>query len=285
MAKVAVVADSITCLTREMVEQYGITVTPLSFYFDGKIYRDWMDISPSQAYELFLKDPDLFKSSAVSPGQFLEAFREASRQAESIFCLTVSSKISGCYTAAKEAKELVGEELPRITIEVMDSQTVAAAEGFIALAAARAATEEKDLPEVVKAAEEVRKKTEFFIYLDTIRHVYRSGRIPKIASQAGSILNIKPILTIRFGVLHFVGAARSKKGGVEHLLKAMRNKVGSNPVHVAVTHAYAQEEAEKLKGEIAKGFNCAELWISEFSPLMGYACGTGALGIAFYPEA
>jgi len=282
VANVAIIVDSIACLTREMIEQYGITVMPLNFYFGGKIYRDWVDVTPSEAYELFLKDPDSFKTSSVSPGEALEAYREASKQAQNIFCVTVSSKISAVYNAALQAKEQAKAELPQTSIEVMDSQICAAAEGFIALAAARAAAEGKNLAEVVKAAEEIRDKVNFFVFLDTVRHVYRSGRIPKIASQAGSILNIKPILTVSSGVLHFVGIARSKKSGVERLLKTMRDRVGLRPVHVAVTHAYALEEAEQLKKRISSEFNCAELWISEFSPLMGYACGTGTLGIAFY---
>jgi len=284
MQKVAIVVDSIACLTREMVEQYGVTILPLNFYFGGKIYRDWVDVTPSEAYELFLKDPDSFKTSSVSPGECLEVYREVSKRAENILCITVSSKISAVYNAALEAKEQVKDELPQTSIEVLDSQTCAAAEGFIALAAARAAAEGKSLAEVVKAAEEMRNKVSFFIFLDTIRHVYRSGRIPKIASQAGSILNIKPLLTTSSGVLHFVGVARSKKGGGERLLKMMRDRVGLSPVHVAVTHAYALDEAEKLKERISSEFNCAELWVTEFSPLMGYACGTGTLGIAFYSE-
>jgi fatty acid-binding protein DegV len=64
----------------------------------------------------------------------------------------------------------------------------------------------------------------------------------------------------------------------------MTEKVGQNPVHVAVMHAYALDEAEKLKERIASEFNCVELWLTEFSPLMGYACGTGTVGIAFYSE-
>ena len=282
--KVAIVVDSIACLTREMVEQYGITVLPLNFYVGDKIYRDWVDVTPSEAYELFLKDPDSFKTSSVSPGEAVEAYREVSKRAQNIFCVTVSSKISAVYNAALEAKEQVKAELSRTTIEVLDSRTVAAAEGFIALAAARAAAEGKNLAEVVKVTEEMRDKVSFFIFLDTIRHVYRSGRIPKIASQAGSILNIKPILTTSSGVLHFVGVARSKKSGVERLLKLMRDRVGLRPVHVAVMHAYALDEAERLKEQVSSEFNCAELWITEFSPRMGYACGTGTLGLAFYTD-
>jgi fatty acid-binding protein DegV len=64
----------------------------------------------------------------------------------------------------------------------------------------------------------------------------------------------------------------------------MRNKVGQSPVHVVVFHAYALTEAERLKERISSEFNCAEIWLGEFSPVMGYTCGTDTLGLAFYPE-
>jgi fatty acid-binding protein DegV len=107
--------------------------------------------------------------------------------------------------------------------------------------------------------------------------------VPKIASRIGSALNIKPILTVS-GVVHFAAIARDRRHGIERVLQIMRNKVGHKPIHAAVTHAYAPEEAEKLKERVAAEFNCVELWLSEFSPVMGYACGTGTVGVAFYPE-
>ena len=282
--KVAIVTDSLACLTRELVEEYEIGVVPLNVHFEGKVYKDWVDITPSQSYELFLKNPDSWGSSAPSPADFLKAYREASQQARNVLCVTISAKLSATYDIAQVAKERAEAELPGTTIEVLDSQTTTAAEGFVALAAARAAAEGKNLAEVAKAAEEMRDKVRFFAFLDTVRHVYRSGRIPKIASQAGSILHIKPILTSSSGLVHFAGIARSKKSGVERLLKIMRNKVGLRPVHVAVMHAYALDEGERLKERISSEFNCAELWLTEFSPVMGYACGTGTLGLAFYSE-
>jgi len=282
--KVAIVTDSLACLTRELVEEYEIGVVPLNIHFEGKVYKDWVDITPSQSYELFLKNPDSWGSSAPSPEDFLKAFREVSQQTKNILCVTISAKLSATYDAAQIAKEQAEAELPGTAIEVLDSQTTTAAEGFVALAAARAAVEGQNLAEVIKAAEEMRDRVRFFAFLDTVRHVYRSGRIPKIASQAGSILHIKPILTTSSGLVRFAGVARSKKSGVERLLKIMRDKVGLRPVHVAVMHAYALDEGERLKERISSEFNCAELWLTEFSPVMGYACGTGTLGIAFYPE-
>ena len=147
--------------------------------------------------------------------------------------------------------------------------------------AARAAAAGKNLTETVSAAKEIRERVNAIILLDTIRHVYRSGRIPKVASQVGSVLNIRPILTVS-GAVHFAGAVRNRKHGIERILKMMRDKVGQSSVHVAVMHAYAEDEAEKLKARVSSEFNCAELWLTEFSPVMGYACGTGTVGLAFY---
>ena len=241
-----------------------------------------MDVTPSQAYELFLKDPESFKTSAASPEDCLKAYREASKRANSILCITLSSELSAVYDVARGAGEQVQTELPQIRIEVLDSRVATAAEGFIALAAARTAEEGKSLAEVLKAAEEMRDKVSLVAYLDTVRYIYRSGRIPKVAAKAGSMLNIRPIFTFSSGAPRFVTAVRSKERGIERILKLMKKEVGRSPVHVAVMHVYAQEEAEKLKERVSSEFNCVELWLTEFSPLMGYACGTGTLGLAFY---
>ncbi len=98
------------------------------------------------------------------------------------------------------------------------------------------------------------------------------------------MLNIKPILTSSSGLVRFAGAVRNREHGINRILQMLRNKVGQSLVHVAVMHAYAQAEAKKLMERISSEFNCAELWLTEFSPLMGYATGTGSLGFAFYKE-
>ena len=159
--KVAIVADSICCIPREMVEQYGITIAPIPISFQGKIYRDWVDITPTEAYELFLKDPDSFKTAGASPGIFLEAYRQASKRAQNIVCVTLTAKLSGAYDAAKQAIEEIRKQFPQLSIELVDSETVTAAEGFVALAAARAAESGRSLDEVVKATEEMRDKVTF----------------------------------------------------------------------------------------------------------------------------
>jgi DegV family protein with EDD domain len=272
------------CLPGEYIARYKIGIVPIGIIFRDKAYRDWIDISPSEAYELFLQDPDRFSTSPASPTYYFEAYQQASQLAKNILCITLSSKLSTGYNVARIAQERAKDELPGTAINVIDSQTVTAAEGFIALAAARAAADGKTLAEVTKVAEETRDNVSWIIVLDTVRHVYRTGRIPKIAAQAASMLSIKPILSSSSGLVRFAGAARNMKQGTNHILKIVKTKVGQSPVHVAVMHAFAPDAAEKLKELVASEFNCIELWVTELSPVMGYATGTGALGLVFYKD-
>jgi len=282
--KVAIVADSLCCLPEELIGQYGISIVPANVYFNNQVYKDWVDMTPSQAYELFLKDPEGWTTSPAPPEDWLETYRRLSRRTKSVLCVTISSRLSAMYDVARQAKERAEAEIPGVAIEVLDSRLAVTAEGFVALAAARAAEAGGSLAEVVRAAEKVREKVGFIFLLDTVRYIYRTGRIPKIAAMAGSMLNIKPLLNTSSGVVHFIGAVRSRERGIERMLNIMRNRLGQAPAHIGVTHAYAPEEAEKLKERVAAEFNCAELWISEFSPMLGYATGTGTLGLAFYKE-
>lgn len=279
----AVVTDSVSCLTPEMILRYKIVVLPLNLLFGGQVYRDGVDMTPTQAYELFQKDPSSFATSAPSPGDCLEAFRKASQVAPNIICVTVSSQISMVYNSCHLAKEQAKTELPGVNIAIIDSRTATAAEGFIALEAARAAEQGKSFVEVTAHAKAVRDRVQAVVMLDTVRHVYRSGRIPKVASQVGSMLDLKPVFTLS-GTVHFAGVVRSREKGIERAFNIMRENVGNKPVHCAVMHAYAPEEAVKLKEELVKQFDCREAWLTEFSPLMGYATGTGTLGIAYFAE-
>ncbi|HEX7474818.1 MAG TPA: DegV family protein [Dehalococcoidales bacterium] len=283
MPQIAIITDSIACLPRDLREKYCIQIVPLTILVAGQLYHDGVDITPSQVYEMFLKDPNSFKAAPATPEEFLTVLRKAAQAATDIFCITVSLKISTMFNVARLAIERLKVETPGIRIELLDSATATAAEGFIALAAAKAVEAGESLAEVVKAAGRIKEKVNAVVMLDTMRHVYRSGRVPKIAAQAGSMLNIRPIFTVS-GSVHFATAVRNKKRGIEKIKSMLREKVGSQPIHCAVMHAYAPDEALRLKEQVAAEFNCVELWTTEFSPVMGYATGTGTLGLAFYAD-
>ena len=284
MQKVAILADSIACLMPEMVRQYQVHIVPLNIHFDGRVYRDGVDITTAEAYRLLQTQPDHFASSPASVGEYMAAYREASARAEGILCITLSSGLSTLYNMARLARQDAEKELPQTPIVVLDSKTAASGEGLIVSAAVRAAADGKNMPEVAEVAKAVRDKVSVIGIMETIRYVYRTGRIPKITAQVGSMLNIKPIFSISDGIVRFISLARNKEQSVRRALDMMKEKVGTSPVHVAVAHADVLNEGEKLKEQIASEFNCVELWLSDFSPIMGYATGTGVLAVAFYNE-
>lgn len=284
MNQVAIVTDSIACLTPEQIERYGVVVVPANFLYEGKRYRDGVDISPSEAYQMLERSPNSFYAAPASPHEFLEAFREAGRRAQSILCLTISRKLSTFYSVAQMAKEQFQAESPGVPIEVLDSQTLGAGEALIALAAAEIAESGAELEEVVQLATELRDRVGLAAYLDTLRHAYRTGRIPRLAAQVGSLLHVRPLFSVSEGTIHFRGIVRTREQAMNRLLEMMRASVGNLPIRAAIMHAAAPEQAERFRDRVISEFNCRKIWITEFSPLMGYSSGRGTLGIAFYPE-
>ncbi len=282
--KVAIVTDSIACLPGELVGQYQLRVVPVNIHFNGRVYRDGVDITSEEAYRLLEETPDHFASSPASIAEYLEAYRQAGVHSDGILCFTLSSGLSTLYNMARLAKEEAKKASPRRTIEVFDTGTAAVGEGLIVAAAARAAAEGKSLPEVIKVAETVKSKVRVVGLMETIRYVYRTGRIPRLAAQVGSLLRIKPIFGISGGVVRLAGLTRSRESGMRRVLKMMRKEVDLNSVHVAVAHANEPEAGERLKERIASQFNCVELWFTDFSPVMGYATGKGTLAVAFYSD-
>lgn len=283
MSDIAVVADSLACLPKELVEEYGIRIVPVNIEYDGRIYRDGVDINAGEAYKLLDQAPEYWKSSAASPLEFAELYRELAGKVHNILVVNLSSKLSMFYESALNAAEMVHDEFPDLKIEVINSETVTSAEGFIALAAARAAALGKSFDEVVRQAKQVKAQVQFIALLETMRFVYRTGRIPKVAAYLGSMLSVKPILTASGGAIRIATAARTKAAGVDKLLQIMRGHVGTTePVHVAVMHADALKEAEQLKERVAAEFNCAELFVTDFTPVMGYATGRGTLALAYH---
>jgi len=284
MPKVAIITDSIACLTPELIKQHRLRIVPINIHFGGKIYRNGVDLSSAEVYRMLEEAPDYFASSPASVGEYVSAYQEASAEAEAILCITLSSHLSTLHNSATIAREEAGKQLPRTPIEVLDSKTAAVGEGLIVAAAARAAARGKDLTEVTRIAEAVRDRISVIGIMETIRYVYRTGRIPRITARAGSLLSIKPIFTITGGEIHVAGLSRSKEQAVKRAINMMKKTVGTGPVHVAVSHADVLEEGENLKERIDSEFNCVELWLTDFSPVMAYATGAGVLAIAFYPD-
>jgi DegV family protein with EDD domain len=285
MKKVAIVTDTTACVPPEQVSKYDIEVVPVPLIIDEKTYRDGIDITPTEFYAMLRKAKKMPTTSSSSPGPYLEAFRRASLKAESILCLTEPSRFSAMYDSARTALQTAKNTLRNVAIEVMECTTAAAGQGLVALAAARAAAMDKPLAEVKEIAGQVMEKVNLYATLDTLQYLARSGRVPQAAALVNSILSIKPIFTLNHSDAHTVALPRTMKSAINRMLKIMEEKVvKGQQLHVAVMHADDMEEAAALKDRITAQFECREIYITEFTPVMGVHTGPGLIGIAFYGE-
>ncbi|MCX6013852.1 MAG: DegV family EDD domain-containing protein [Chloroflexi bacterium] len=177
------VTDSMGSVPPELVSKLKIHIIPVNLIIEGKIYQDGLDITPVEFYNRLKEIKVLPTTSAPPPGTFSNKFTELSKQTKSIFCVTISSKISAVYDAAYQAIALAKKSLPDTDIRLFDSLTAGGAEGFITIAAAKAAAQGANLDQVTKVAEQVREKIYQCSMLDTLTYLARGGRISKTAAR------------------------------------------------------------------------------------------------------
>jgi DegV family protein with EDD domain len=283
--KVAIVTDTTACVPPDLVVKYGIEVVPIQLIIDNKAYRDGIDIKPTEFYTLLRQAKKTPTTSSSSPDNYLTAFRQASLKAPNILCLTEPSKFSAMYNSASIAADIARETLRDTTIEIIDCTTAAAGQGLVVLAAARVAAAGNSLETVKKTALNVMGKVKLLATLDTLQYLARSGRVPQAAAMVNNILNIKPVFSLNHSDARTVALPRSMKSAVKRMLKLMQSMIKKRrPLHVAVMHADALEQAEALKNKISTQFECREIFVTEFTPVMGVHTGPGLIGAAFYEE-
>jgi len=284
MGKVTIITDSSSCLPKELIEKYGVFVVPMRLIIEGQVYRDGVDITPGEVYNLQRSSRILPTTSAPSPGEFLEAYRAASEKSDTLLSIAISHKLSMVFEAAIQAKEMARETIPGVEIEVFDAQTAAGAHGLLVLAAARVIDSGGNLAEAVREIERLLPRLNIVVTLDTLYFLAKGGRVPKAAAWASSLLSIKPILQITDGEAIPLERIRTKPKAIKRLLEIMEERAGKRRMHVNIMHAGVLEEAEVLKQQVLDRFECAELYVTEFTPVMGVHTGPGLIGLAFYSE-
>jgi len=283
ISRVAIVSDSSICLPDSLTHGLPIYTAPIEMVFHGTIYKDGLDLDTRQFYEMLQSSNELPTTSTPSPYSFLATFQRASQFSESILCLTLASSLSGALSAATSAAEMARSVMPNVPVRVIDSGTAAGAEAMVVLEAARAAMSGLDLEGLVH---KVRVRVHLIAFLDTLYYIAKGGRIPRIGAWFGSMLSIKPIIELLpGGQVRILERPRTRIRAMERLVKILAGRFGSQPLHVNVMHACAAEDANELARLIMEcGVNCQELFISEFTPIMGAHTGPGLLGLAFLTE-
>lgn len=281
MQKVAIVTDSSACLSGTLAASAGVEVVPVEMILEGRVYRDGLD-DAGDFYRLLREARTLPKTSAPSPGQFLQAFRRARERAPSILCITLPANLSSLHNASQQAVALAAEQMPGLRIRTIEAGAVAAGQGLIVLEAARAAMDGQELDQVESLVADLGPRVHFFAALDTLEFLARGGHVPKVAAWLGNVMGIRPILTAPGGDVRRITQARSRRAALARILNLMeeRNPKGA-PIRVLVMHADALSEAQALAEQVRQRFPCEELHVTQFTPVMGAHSGPGVLGVAF----
>ena len=284
-SRVAVVVDSSTCLPQDILQATGITVVPHQLIADERVYRDGIDLDTSSFYEMLKSNSAVITTSGPNPQAFLDAFEKVAKETRDILCITLSPKFSPTtYDSANIAARMAREQRPDLEIRILDSQAVAGSQGFVALEAHRASVEGKGLSEIVSQIESLIPRLHLLAYLDTLIYLGRSGKITKAKAWAGTLLGFKPLVELSQGEATLIERPRSSGKAMERLLGIVAERTGDRPTHVNVMHANALKNAHKLRDRAQEVLNCREIFISEFTPVMGAHTGPGLLGMAYYSE-
>jgi DegV family protein with EDD domain len=277
MNPVAIVTDSTAYLPSELIEKYQIQVIPLSVIWDGESFEDGVDITTSQFYDRLEKSSSLPSTSQPPAGRFKDCFSALLESGKDVVAILISSGISGTVNSALQAQA----DLSPSRIEVIDSRTAAMATGLHVLAAARKAAEGGTLQEVAQAAREAQQRTDVVFVVNTLEFLHKGGRIGGAKRFLGSMLNIKPILEMKEGLIEAVDQVRTRTRALDRMIELITEKAGGEkPLRMAVIHSNVPELARKLMEEIQAEFSPEEIYISELSPVIGTHVGPGTLAIA-----
>jgi len=271
---VKIVTDSTCDFTPLMAQELGLTIVPLQVVFGEVSYREGIDITAEEFYEMLVKSRQLPTTSAPSVGDFQETYERLLEETDSILSIHLSGKLSATVRIAQAAADAINKPG---RIAVLDSQSISVGVGFAIIEAERAIRAGAGLQEAKAAAESVPPRLYIQFMLDTLEYLRRGGRIGRARAYLGTMLRIKPILSVREGEVFPVERVRTRVQGVERIIQsAVRHQ---NVRMAAVAHSTTPDEAELIRGRLAMAFPHAEVFTIRFGPVIGTHGGPGTIGV------
>ena len=272
---VKVVTDSSADLPHQLAEELGITVVPLYVRFGEEVYRDRVDISEDEFYQRLVHDPVHPSTTQPTPQDFADVYQKLSQEADGIISLHISGKLSGTCNSALQGKEMVGKSCP---IEVIDSQVLTMTLGILAIEAATMAKAGKSLPQVVAEVKKILPNVQLLGLLDTLKYLALGGRIGKAKALLGSVLSVKPVLTLKDGEVVPAGQVRTRAKGIDKLVDFVKS--ATDIQDLAVVYNTTPDEAQALAERIGPIFAKERIRLARLGPVLGVHCGPNILFVA-----
>ena len=284
MSQVVVVTDSCVSLPENLIEQMGIHTVAYYIHRGQEVLRDLVTIQRDEFLSWLSHSTTLPTTASPGPGDYLQMYQNLiSNGAREILSMHITSLGSGAYQAARVAQTMILEQYPEVRLEVVDTQNVSLCQGWMVLEAARTALAGASLDQILAQVKRMIPVTHMMQTADTLKYLYMGGRIGMAKRLMGTVLNIKPLIGMKDGVIVALGMAHSRLQAYHQMADYISGSVGSGKVKVAYVHAGAQEEAQKLKQIVESELNVVESLIAELSPALAVHTGPGTTGLCFYP--
>ncbi len=283
----AIVTGSCSQIPRFQQNNLSIKVIPFTIHINGKSFvDDGVSITSSQLYQMMRSSSVVPTTAPPSNGDYLGTFQSLFEQGyHDVVYLSLSRKLSSDYMAALGAAEIVNSNYSDRKVYVVDSTCAAISQGFLAIEAAEKIAQGKTLKEVFQWMEQARHHVGLVVSLETLEYLARGGRIGKASQFLGSILDIKPLLSLIGGVVTPVAIQRGSKKILSAILARVEKMVrGWKRLRLAVLHADDLQRAKILMKMAEDTFNINDIYLCELTPVMGVHIGPGLIGLAYYFE-
>ncbi|MDQ2663092.1 MAG: DegV family protein [Candidatus Eremiobacteraeota bacterium] len=282
---IAIVTDSTSDIEPRHAAELGIDVVPLFVLWGDRSYRDYLDLSRSQFYELLARESDLPTTSAPTSAMFEAAFAPHVAAGREILCVVLSAKLSGTINAAHAA----AAQFPQAFIQIVDSQSVAGGLGMLVRHALALAKGGAAMPEVLAAIEREKRTQRLYACLADLSHLVRTGRIGRARGAIGTLMKITPVLSLIDGQIAAQAQVRTPTRALETMLDlSLRSVTDIARSRFLVMHTNAQhladQTAERLRFRFG-GVDPLSLEILEAGPVIAVHGGAGAVGIFSAQEA
>ncbi|MFB0559025.1 MAG: DegV family protein [Dehalococcoidales bacterium] len=272
---VKVVTDSLSDVTSDIAQTLGITVVPLTVSFGRESFLDRITMTTDEFYHRLTHDAAWPTTTQPPPGDFVEVYNKLAKETDEILVITLSTKLSGTYQSALNAKGMVEKQC---RIEVIDSETVVMGLGLIVIAAAKAAQAGTNLDGLADLVRRAMSRSHAVMLFDTLKYLAKGGRIGKAQGLLGSLLSVKPILTIRDGEVSPLTRMRSRAAGMDYLYNFVASI--SKIEELAVEHATTPDDADNLVERLSSLFPKERIYRSTVSPVVGTYAGPGVLSVS-----
>ncbi|MBP3888900.1 MAG: DegV family protein [Cellulosilyticum sp.] len=278
---VRIICDSASDITKEMAQKLNVTVLPLKTIFGTEEYLDGVNMSHQEFFEKLIETDELPTTSQIAPFDYETVFKEAIEAGDTVVCITLSSKLSGCNQSAHiAAEEFEGK------VFIVDSENVCIAEQILVEFAVRLRDEGKTAEEIVEILNVEKKNIRLIALLDTLEYLKKGGRISSAVALAGTLLSIKPVIGIENGEVVMLGKARGSKNGNNMLMSLVEKEGGINfdkPFNVAYSglsdvslQKYMRDSAKLYEGKVD------EIPVRTIGSTIGTHAGPGAIAAAFF---